>query len=158
MNPAGQRRHLPTRALRFPSERKGPELRHLKDAALALRVCLIGLCSAACVSPYGGAPLIPAHTVFIPIAGYVVTAADIVSEKEGAMIHGTICRRDVTSFPISQLMIEHVRPGRSDIAREEAYVYGMWSWRWPACGYYTTQTKWRVSLDDTIRIGMVNVR
>ena len=107
---------------------------------------------AGCAS-YGGAPLILAHLDRPRIPGYRVESVDIVSKKEGALIHGRICRGAPGTYPINRLSVEHLDPDDRVIAAAEAYIYGMTSWRWPACAYYSVQTGWVVDQADTIRVG-----
>ncbi len=105
----------------------------------------------ACAGPYGGARLIPAHTLVSPIHGYTLRNPDIIGTEQGVRIHGTICRRNVTTSHIRRLTVEWVKTGGGAISTT-APVYGMSSWRRPGCGYYSANTNWNVTANDTIRV------
>ncbi len=119
-------------------------------AALVLGALAV---STGC-APYGGAPLIAAHSDRKPIPGYRIANLDIVGKEKGALIHGRICRTNVTAYPISRLSVEHLGPDGRIIERAEAYLYGMSSWRKPACGYFSAETNWKVDRSDTIGVGL----
>ncbi len=118
-------------------------------SAIALGAMLI---VSGCV-PYGGAPVIAAHSERVPIRGYSVASLDIISRERGVMIHGRICRTDATAYPIRQLSVEHLNPNGELMERTEAHLYGMSSWRKPACGYYSAEPTWQVTAEYTVRVG-----
>lgn len=111
---------------------------------------MIGLFTGC--APYGGVPLILVRAERPPIPGYRVESVDVVSKKEGAFIHGRICRTASGYYQLNRLSVEHLDPDGHLLEAARAYIYGMTSPRSPACGYYSARTAWTVDQADTIRV------
>lgn len=128
---------------RYPCKRA--HARRCASAAQGLIFVIAVIGSVVRCAPYGGAPLILARSDRPRIPGYRVESVDIVSKKEGALIHGRICREVPGTYPINRLSVEHLDHDGCVLAAAEAYVFGMTSWRRPACAYYSAQTGWMVN-------------
>lgn len=138
-------------ASRYICERARFQRRAAAATRYVLLVLVIG--SFTGCAPYGGAPLISARSERPRIPGYRVESVDIVSKKEGAFIHGRICRTPSGTYQLNRLSVEHLDRNGSRLEAAPAYIYGMTGWRWPACGYYSAQTGWTVDQADIIRVG-----
>lgn len=109
---------------------------------------------AGCAVPYGGRPLIPAHTEVVQTSGYTIYKPDIVVEKKDILIHGTICRVSVTAYQIQIVSVEGVSADGRSLGKAEAYIYGMASWRRRGCAFYSAEVTWPITANDTIYVGI----
>lgn len=110
--------------------------------------------SSAYAAPEHGQDFVPVHIAQNSVAGYVLASTKVTIGHDGTTIHGRICRSALSAYPISRLAIDWSKMGQSSVPGAKAYVYGMSSWRWLGCGYYTATLSGAISANDRVQIGL----